>query len=94
MTSRSRVLQVCGGLCILRLALFMLIWLYNNTADAQWQLAYLPFLAIDFPVSLFYTKLPVPIPEGLIGPMWWFLMPLSVWWLIWGRRKPRPQRSI
>jgi hypothetical protein len=89
MKSRSLVLMVCGGFFVLRVALFTIIWLHTDTSDAQWQLAYVPFLAIDFPVSLVYTKLPVPIPEGLIGPIWWFLMPLGIWWLIWGRRKAR-----
>jgi hypothetical protein len=91
MKVHSRVLLVCGCLSALRVALFLAIWIHNNTSEAQWQLAYLPLLAIDFPISLVYTALPIPVPEGLIGPVWWFLMPLGIWWLIWGRRKAREQ---
>jgi hypothetical protein len=87
MKLHSRVLLICGYLFVARIALFLAIWLGNDTSWAQWQLAYLPFLAIDFPISLIYTKFPVPIPEGLMGPIWWFLMPLGMWWLIWGHRK-------
>jgi hypothetical protein len=82
-----RVLAICGFLCALRCALFLFVWLQNDTSQAQWQLAYLLFLPVDFPVSVLYRHLPVPVPEGLVGPIWWFLMPLGIWWLVWGRHR-------
>ena len=31
---------------------------FTQSHDAQWQLAYLPFLIVDFPISILYTKCP------------------------------------
>ena len=84
-----RVWIVCGTLSAVRIALFLVIYLSGNTYSAQWQLAYVPFLFIDLPASIIYLTAgwPVPVPEAIVGPLWWFFMPLGVWWLVWGRRK-------
>ena len=82
-----RVLITCVSLGATRALLFLGVWVHNSELDAQWQLAYLPFLAIDFPISYFYQAFPVPIPEAVVGPIWWCAMPFGIWWVIWGRRR-------
>ena len=79
--------MTCAALCAVRVILFLGVWLHTSESEAQWQLAYLPFLGLDFPVSLLYQKLPVPLPEAIVGPLWWFAMPFGIWWIIWGRRR-------
>jgi len=63
----------------------------RQSTDGQWQLAYLPFLFTDFPVSLFYRFLPPPFAEAVLGTAWWFAVPLGVRYL-WSayRRRSRP----
>lgn len=88
-----RRLWVAGAtLCALRLLAW---WIVRATAghDAQWQLAYAPLWVADLPVSVVYLYLGVPIPiaEAVIGPVWWFLLPVMVWrgvrW--WSRGRAR-----
>jgi hypothetical protein len=79
-------------LCVLRLAAFYAIYATRST-DAQWQLAYLPLWLIDFPVSVSYFSLPIPRAEAVIGPIWWFVLPLLVWlirrrWAKAGAQRP------
>jgi uncharacterized protein (DUF2062 family) len=75
---------------LLRLLLFVAL---NATQshDAQWQLTYWPLWVIDFPISLVYLlgALPVPAAEAVLGPIWWFLMPLTLLSLL----RKRKQRS-
>jgi len=61
-----------------RLIVFLLIYL-NQSFDAQWQLAYIPILIADLPITLLYWKLPFPIGEAFIGPLWWFILPRIIW---------------
>jgi hypothetical protein len=77
-----------GALAGARALGFCLIYA-NQSHDAQWQLSYFPLWVIDFPVSIFYFVIPVPIPaaEGIVGPIWWFFLPLIVWRLFLFRRK-------
>jgi hypothetical protein len=70
----------------LRVAAFWIIYA-NQSHDAQWQLSYIPLWIADFPISLSYGFLPIPDTEAIIGPIWWFLLPLLVWWLFRGRRQ-------
>lgn len=75
------VFIVALGLAVLRFAAFLFIFLNNRSDVAQWQLAYLPLRAADLPVSLAYRWIPVPWAEAVIGPTWWFCLPLIFAWL-------------
>lgn len=70
-----------------RMVLFLALFAVQST-DAQWQLVYLPLWVLDFPVSLgyFYLRLPIPWVEAIVGPIWWFILPLLAW-LVLGRRR-------
>lgn len=70
----------------LRIAMFLIIYA-NQSHDAQWQLSYFPLWIADFPLSLSYGAFPIPEAEAIIGPLWWFLLPLLIWWLFRGRRR-------
>jgi hypothetical protein len=61
-----------------RLAMFVAIH-FRQSHDAQWQLSYLPLWIIDFPISILYFKCPIPLAEGIVGPSWWFLIPILFW---------------
>jgi hypothetical protein len=78
------------ALCGTRLLAFWIINA-NLSHDAQWQLSYFPLWDADFPVSVAYFtgQLPIPIAEAVIGPIWWFLLPMLVWSLFRGRRGAR-----
>ena len=69
----------------LRVAAFWIIYA-NQSHDAQWQLSYFPLWIADFPISLSYGFLPIPHAEAIIGPAWWLVLPLLVWWIVRGRR--------
>lgn len=87
-----RVWVICTALSTARIVTFLFVYFSDGgTASAQWQLAFLPFLAIDFPASALYELrfMPIPLTEAIVGPIWWFLMPLGVWWLVVGRRSKR-----
>ena len=75
-----------------RAILFLLIYLTTQSFDAQWQLAYIPILIIDLPVSLLYWRLPFPIGEAFIGPVWWFILSRLVWGAI-SRDKIKGKRT-
>jgi hypothetical protein len=49
---------------------------FTQSHDAQWQLAYLPFSIVDFPISILYTKCPFLLGEGILGSTWWFILPI------------------
>jgi hypothetical protein len=59
---------------------------FQQSTDAQWQLVYWPLWLLDFPISFLYFPLPIPFGEGIVGPIWWFLLPLIVWSIL-RRRK-------
>ncbi len=65
-------------LAIARLSFFAAIY-FSQSHDAQWQLSYLPLWFIDLPISILYFKLPIPWAEAIIGPVWWFLLPVIIW---------------
>jgi hypothetical protein len=75
--TRRLILFVGIAFATLRFAAFLVVWLLAST-DAQWQLAYLPFWVTDFPMSLVYRFFPVPLPEALFGPVWWFCVPVAL----------------
>jgi len=65
----------------------------NQSHDAQWQLSYFPLWIIDFPISVlayFVFELPIPTAEAIIGPLWWFSLPIIFWLL---RRRWRRHRE-
>ena len=68
------------SLAFVRLLLFLFVY-FNQSTDAQWQLSYLPFWLIDFPISIiyFFVPLPIPLAEGVIGTIWWFFLPIIYW---------------
>ena len=82
-----RIWLLCFIFAAARAAAFFLIFL-NQSSDALWQFEYLPLWIADFPLSLLYFafELPIPTAEGIIGPIWWFLLPLAIWWVLKLRR--------
>jgi hypothetical protein len=78
----------CAVLCAARLW-FVLFFVLSGHPEAALRLAHVPSEIIDFPASLVYFLVPqhASLLESVVGPIWWFLMPLGVWWLIWGRRR-------
>ncbi len=68
------------ALAAVRLFAFYVIYA-DQSHDAQWQLSYLPLWVADFPVSVGYIvcRLPIPLAEAVIGPLWWFFVPIIVW---------------
>lgn len=81
------VLILSLGLAAVRLAAFFFIFL-NQSHDAQWQLSYLPLWIADLPISFLYFILPIPWAEAIIGPLWWFGLPMIISRLL---RRRRPQ---
>jgi hypothetical protein len=74
-----RKVKVTGGvLAALRLAAVLTV-LGNQSTDAQWQLAYLPFWVTDLPISVLYGFFPPPLPELIAGPIWWYFLPILLW---------------
>ena len=67
-----------AGFAALRFVAVMIV-VANQSHDAQWQLSYIPFWIADFPVSLTYHFLPAPWPEVIVGPVWWFFLPILLW---------------
>ena len=59
----------------------------HQSHDAQWQLDYIPLWVADLPITLLYFPMPYFIGEAIIGPIWWFFLPVGVWWLFVGRRR-------
>jgi hypothetical protein len=59
---------------------------YPESFDAQWQLSYAPLWIADFPITLLYWWLPIPVGEALIGPVWWFFLPQLALRLVNGLR--------
>lgn len=82
-------------LSCIRIVAFLGVWLNLRTDEAQWQLAYLPFLVFDFPASIIYFQswAPIPLAEAIVGPIWWFALPIGIWWLVKGRRIHAKSRS-
>jgi hypothetical protein len=84
-----RKIWVCSTvLALVRFLVFLVIHA-NQSHDAQWQLAYLPLWIVDFPISIAYFACPIPWAEALIGPVWWFFLPIFIWRLVqaWKNRK-------
>lgn len=76
------------GLSVLRALAFVLLRA-NQSHDAQWQLSYYPLWISDFPISVLYVLLPAPAAEAIVGPVWWFALPLLAWGVFSRRRKAR-----
>lgn len=76
MSRRILILALCAA--ALRVAAFFFIFLNNRSDVAQWQLAYVPLWIADLPISLTYRWLPVPWAEAIIGPVWWFCLPVTL----------------
>ena len=72
-----KVLLVALTVAAVRLAAFFVI-LLNQPDDAQWQLSYFPLWISDFPISLLYFLVPIPWAEAIIGPLWWFALPVMI----------------
>jgi|SRR3954465_6482418 hypothetical protein len=70
-----------------QIAAFFFIFV-NQSHDAQWQLDYFPLWVADLPISLTYfaLKLPFPLAEAIIGPLWWFCLPVIIGRLFRPRR--------
>jgi hypothetical protein len=68
-----------------------LIFFHSDTLTAQWQLGYIPLWIIDLPVTILYFKLPIPIGEAVIGPIWWACLP-QLAWFIYFRTRSGPNR--
>jgi hypothetical protein len=84
----SRVWVFARVLFFVRLAFVSFLVLSGHPQPAL-QLGYKPALALDFPISLFYVFVgPIhgPTFAAIVGPIWWFFLPIVGWWLIWGRR--------
>jgi hypothetical protein len=75
----------------LRFAAVMIV-VAHQSHDAQWQLSYILFWIADFPISLMYHFLPAPWPEVILGPIWWFVLPI-VFWGIYKALKARFARA-
>jgi hypothetical protein len=75
--SRKRILTIGAALALIRLVAFAVL-ASRQTFDAQWQLNYLPLWVADFPLSLVYHFLPFPLPEAIIGPLWWLCVGLAI----------------
>jgi hypothetical protein len=48
----------------------------------------------DFPISVAYfvLRLPIPLAEAVIGPIWWFLVPIVIF-LLFKIRKNKPKEN-
>jgi len=66
---------------------FCFLFIYGCATGAQWQLGYIPIYLVDMPVTLLYWKLPWPIGEAIIGPLWWCCLPQIVWWIYYKLHK-------
>jgi hypothetical protein len=75
----KKLLILPASCAVVRFMLFAILHA-TQSYDAQWQLEYWPLWVIDFPISLAYilARLPVPAAEAVIGPIWWFIMPLGI----------------
>jgi hypothetical protein len=68
----------------------LLLALALKSADAQWQLNYIPIWLIDLPWSgIYFWLLPFPIGEFILGPIWWGSLP----WLLWRWRHRRRRKA-
>lgn len=85
MSKKALVVALC--LAVVRLGAFFVIFL-NQSHDAEWQLSYSPLWIADLPISLLYFLLPIPWAEAIIGPLWWFALPVMISRLF---RRPRLQ---
>jgi hypothetical protein len=83
---QRRELTIGIALAIIRLVAFAVI-ASHQTADAQWQLIYLPLWAADLPLSLTYHFLPFPLPEAIIGPLWWLCIGFAISFILGERRR-------
>lgn len=73
------VWQFSAALAVGRFLVFLVVYM-NQPTDALWQFAYAPLWIADFPLSVLYIALraPIPIAEAVVGPIWWFCMPLVI----------------
>jgi hypothetical protein len=64
--------------------------------QAGLELGYKAALFADFPVSLLYLIDPKtgPMLAAIVGPIWWFFLPIVGWWLIWRRRDKSNRDAI
>ena len=76
------------SLCFLLVRLtFVGFLVLSGHPQAGLELGYKPALVADFPVSLLYLIAPNTgaYVAAIVGPIWWFFLPIVGWWLIWGR---------
>ena len=80
---------------IVRLA-FVCFLVLSGHPKAALELGYTPALVADFPISLLYPHGPMsgPTLAAIVGPIRWFLLPILVWRLIWGRREKPSRHAI
>ena len=84
-----RVLLASRWLALGRLT-FTLLLILSGHPQAGLELGYKAALISDFPASLLYFgPASGPILAAVVGPIWWFVLPIVVWWLIAGRRPTR-----
>jgi hypothetical protein len=91
----ARVWAVGRWLLFARLGFVGLI-LLSGHPQAGLELGYKPALVADFPVSLLYLISPKagPLLAAVVGPIWWFFLPLICWWLIRAWRAKSRHRAI
>ena len=84
----SHVWTLSRRFCLGRL-IFVALLVLSGHARAALELGYKPALVADFPVSLLYLVIPIPGPTlaAIVGPIWWYFLPVVGWWLISGRRE-------
>jgi hypothetical protein len=82
--------------CFLARLIFVGVLVLSGHPQAGLELGYKPALVADFPVSLLYLIAPKagPYVAAIVGPIWWFFVPIAGWWLIWGRSNKSDRDAI
>jgi len=87
----ANVWIVAGILAGVRFVAFWAIDANVSRDVAQWQLSYIPLLLADLPISAGYMlcRVPFPIGEAIVGPIWWFTLPIVIWGVrrVWHTRQ-------
>ncbi len=86
----SKVLIWSATLASVRFLAFLGIYTHQSH-DAQWQFSYFPLWVVDFPISVPYFICPIPFAEAVIGPIWWFFVPMIIWRLLRNRKNAQQQ---